>query len=149
MDALERLGQRAVLIQDEEGKIVGKLNLHDILRGLEPNYKSIGDLRSVSVSGFSLSFIQSMLEDYRLWDKPLADICGKGAGIKVKELGYIPIEDRYIREHATLDEAVHHFIVSRNQILLVTGRESDEVVGVLRLDDVFIKVWDTMKTCEP
>ena len=34
---------RAVLVLDPGGKVVGKLSQNDIIRGLEPGYKKIGD----------------------------------------------------------------------------------------------------------
>ena len=46
---------------------------------------------------------------------------------------------------ATLDEAIHQFVMGNQQSLLVT--HGDEVVGILRLTDVFAAVFHTMKEC--
>ncbi|MBW1837426.1 MAG: CBS domain-containing protein, partial [Deltaproteobacteria bacterium] len=56
-----------------------------------------------------------------------------------------PSEDEYIDENATLGEAVHQMVVSPYHSLLVTS--GDEVVGILRLSDVFAKICDEIKTC--
>ena len=140
---------RAILVLDQNGQVVGKLSELDVLRGLEPRYKELGDVRSTSISGLSPDFLKSMLTSFRLWQRPLADICGKAADILVKDIGYTPVEDKYVEEDATLDEAVHLLIVGKHQNLLVTRGKSKEIVGVLRLSDVFNRVCEMIQTCKP
>lgn len=144
-----RVPYRAILVLDRNEKVVGKLSELDVLRGLEPRYKDLGDLRSTSISGLSPDFLKSMRENFRLWQRPLADICGKAADIIVKDIGYIPIEDKFVAEDATLDEAVHLLIVGKHQNLLVTRGKDKEIVGVLRLSDIFNKVCEMIQTCKP
>jgi CBS domain-containing protein len=140
---------RAILVLDQNDQVVGKLSELDVLRGLEPRYKDLGDLRSTSISGLSPELLKSMLENFRLWQRPLADICGKAADIVVKDIGYTPIEDKCVEEDATLDEAVHLLIVGQHQNLLVTRGKAKEIVGVLRLSDIFNKVCEMIQTCKP
>jgi CBS domain containing-hemolysin-like protein len=54
-----------------------------------------------------------------------------------------PSEGEYIDQNATLGEATHQLIVQPYLSLLVTN--DDEVVGILRLSDVFAKVCDIIK----
>jgi CBS-domain-containing membrane protein len=51
-----RYVHRAVLVYDEKGKIAGKLSQIDIIRGLEPKYEEVGDLKHRSFSAFSPAF---------------------------------------------------------------------------------------------
>lgn len=143
-----RYQHRAVLIRDETGQLVGKLSELDVLGGLEPKYKDIGDLRSVSRSGFTTEFLKSMLSTHRLWQKPLVDICRKAAEIQVKDIGYTPVTGKCVREDATLDEAVHLLIIGNQQNLLVTKAESEEIIGVLQLSDIFSEVSNMIKSCK-
>ena len=62
------------------------------------------------------------------------------------KVGVIPtfdIPSEYIDENATLGEATHQLIVQPYLSLLVTS--GDEVVGILRLSDVFTKICDIIK----
>lgn len=144
----DRYPHRAVLVHDEEGRIKGKLSMLDVLRALEPRYKEISDFDHSMRFGFSTGFIKSMVKHYDLWQKPLDDLCRKAARIIVKDIMYTPAEGEYVRADATLDEAVHQLVIGHHQSLLVTD-ENKNVVGVLRLTDVFSEVCRLIKTCEP
>ena len=136
---------RAVLVFDKKNNIVGKLSQLDVLKGIEPNYRKIGDLSDTSLLGFSPRFIMSMLDDYGLWRKPLDGICKKAASIKVKDIMYTPGEGEFVEETTSLDEAIHQLVMGHHQSLLVT--RSKTIVGVLRLTDVFKTICDGIKDC--
>jgi len=142
----EKHRHRAVLVYDKDNKVVGKLGQLDILKTLEPKYAEMGDLGPLSRAGFSPEFLKSMIEKFALWDKPLSDICSKAAGLKVKDIMYTPTEGEYVEESASLGEAIHQLVMGHHQSLLVTRRK--EIVGILRLVDVFRRVLEAMKTCE-
>ena len=138
--------QRAVLVHDDGGRIVGKLSMLDVLRALEPKYFEMGEPRSLSKAGFSPSFLKSMLEQYSLLIEPFNDICRKAAAMKVKDFMYTPSEGEYLEENASMREAIHHLVMGRHQSLLVT--RGKDIVGILRLSDVFKEVFQTIRTCE-
>jgi CBS domain-containing protein len=137
---------RAILVYDENKKIVGKISQLDVLRALEPKYMDMGDQGVLSRAGFSPQFLKSMLERYSLFDMPLRDMCSKAAKVPVTDFMYTPTEGEYIDETASLGEAVHQLVMGRHQSLLVT-KEKD-IVGILRLTDVFKYIFQTMKTGE-
>lgn len=137
---------RAVLVYDRNRNIVGKVSQLDILKALEPKYKQIDDAKAISRFGYSPKFLKSMLKQFSLWDKPLSDICKKAGGMIVRDFMYTPTEGEYIEEGATLDAAVHQLVMGHHQSLLVTG--SQQIVGILRVTDVFKKICDMVKTCE-
>ena len=135
---------KAVLVFDKNNKIVGKISHLDVIRALEPKYEGLGDLERLSLAGFSPSFLKSMLDKHGFWDKSLKDICAKGAVIKVKSFMYTLTKGEYIEESAPLAEAIHILVMGHHQSLLVTSKE--EIVGVLRLPDVFQEIFQLMKT---
>lgn len=137
---------RAILVLNKEGKVVGKLSQHDVIRGLEPRYEQIGDFRGSSRMGFSPDFIRSLIKNYALWEKPLHEICRKASEIKVKDIYYTPTKGEFVREDDTLNTAIHQLIVGHHQSLLVT--RGKEVVGILRLSDVFREVCNMIKECK-
>ena len=137
---------RAVLVYDKNKKIVGKISQLDVLRALEPKYGVLGDKESLSRAGFSPQFLKSMLEQHSLWDKPLKDVCGKAAKLKVKGFMYTPSEGEYVEESTSLEEAMHLLVMGHHQSLLVTRGEN--IVGILRLTDVFMEIFRLMRICE-
>jgi CBS domain-containing protein len=142
----DREKHRAVLALDKKGRVVGKLDQWTVLWGIEPRYKEIGNLRETSRYGFSPEFLKSMIKNYGLWRKPLEGLCRKAADIKVKDVMHTPTEGEYVAEDASLDTAIHLLVMGRHQSLLVTRGE--DIVGVLRLSDVFKKISDNIKACK-
>ncbi len=140
-----RYRHRAILVFDKKGKVVGKISQHDVLQGLEPKYGDMGERIPVSRFGFSPKFLASMLEQFKLFDKPLDDICKKASEMKVKSFMTLPTEGEYIDQGASLDLAIHQLIMGHHQSLLVTGK--NQIVGILRLTDVFKHICQRMKEC--
>ncbi|MBW1683135.1 MAG: CBS domain-containing protein [Deltaproteobacteria bacterium] len=137
---------RAILVLNRSGKVVGKISQLDALKALEPKYREIGDPDKLARAGFSPAFLKILLEKHSFWDSSLADICRKCARLKVKNFMHTPTEGEYVRDDATLAEALHMLVMGRHHSLLVV-RNSD-IVGILRLTDVFVAVFDMMKQCE-
>lgn len=140
-----RYRHRAVLVLDRKNNVIGKLSQLDVLKALEPKYHDMLDRRRLRSFGFTKNFMKSMLKEYQLFDRPLFDICRKAGEQNVKKYMYSLSEGEYIAETATLDEAIHQFVLGRHQSLLVTGGE--KILGILRLTDVFAAVYHTMKEC--
>ena len=141
-----RYKHRAILVLDESRRVVGKISQLDVLKGLEAGYKKMGDFKGISHTGFSTEFIKSMVDKYDLWKKPLEEICRRSPHIKVKDIMYTPTEGEYVPMDATLDQALHQLVVGHHQSLLVT-KGGREIVGILRLTDVFQEISDMIKVC--
>jgi CBS domain-containing protein len=137
---------RAILVLDEDKNVVGKISQLDVLGALEPKYREMEDLDKLSKTGFSPEFMKSMLKQYALWDKPLNQICSKGANKKVKVFMHTPTEGEYIQEDTRLGEAIHQMVLGHHQSLLVTSNK--KIAGILRLTDVFMKIFEEMRACQ-
>jgi len=144
-DKHTRYRHRAILILDKDGKVVGKLGQLDVLRALEPKYQDMVEGKGSHRYGFTKHFMKSMLEDYHLFANPLDDICRKAGEQSVNKFMSTPTEGEYISEDASLDVAMHQFIMGHHQSLLVTAGK--KIVGILRLTDVFAAVFHKMKEC--
>ena len=136
---------RAILVFNKTGQIVGKVSQLDVVRSLEPNHQKAGELDAVGRFGFSAVFVKSLQEEYGHWQKPFDDICRKSASIKVKDIMHAPTEGEFVDQEAPLDAAIHQLVKGHHQSLLVT--RGDQVVGILRLSDVFNEVCKTIKDC--
>lgn len=137
---------RAILVYDKDKQIIGKISQFDVLRSLEPKYEEIGDTKALSRFGWSAEFVKSVQRNYGLWEKPLNHICKKAAQKKARDIMGAYTESEFISEDASLDQAIHLLIMGSYQSLLV-GRE-EQIVGILRLTDVFREVCKMIKACE-
>lgn len=137
---------RAILVLDEYGKVVSKIIMKDILVALEPHYGKVEGAGVLERSGFSPDLIKDMLKNNALWAEPLQFFKERAARLKVSDFIHPPEAGEYIDENATLGEAAHQLVVQPYHSLLVTRDE--EVVGILRLSDVFAKICDIIKGVE-
>jgi CBS domain-containing protein len=144
---------RAILVFDKNNHFVGKLSQHDFIMALEPNYKGMAnstDHGSRHRLGFSNAFVESTLEQYHLWEQALDNLCEKALHLKVRNIMYAPAKSEFVNEQTTMDEAIHRLIIGKHHSLLVTAaRDAREIVGVLRLVDVFEFVSSAMHECLP
>lgn len=136
-----------MLVYDKSGKICGKISPLDIVRSLEPKYRLLGHsdpLSTIGLSRFGLSpdFLKSLIDQYNLWDSPLEKLIDKASKLKVREFMYTPLEGEFVKVEAPLSEAIHQIVLGHHQSLLVM--EGKEIVGVLRLVDIFAKVCELM-----
>ncbi len=136
---------RAILVYDKNQNIIGKVSQLDIIRALEPKYRDMQTRDGLARFGFTKKFMQSMLDQYKLWAAPLEDICRTASQVKVKQIMYAPSEGEYVDQNASLNEAIHMLIMGHHQSLLVIG--DGEIVGILRLTDVFAAIFHIMKKC--
>ena len=130
---------------DKDENVVGKISQLDVLRALEPKYQEMLQGEGLHRFGFTKEIEKSILEDYQLFANPLDDICRKAGEQPVIKYMYAPTEGEYVSEDASLDIAIHQFIIGHHQSLLVT--RGKKIVGVLRLTDVFAAVFHKMKEC--
>ncbi len=136
--------QRILLVENERNEVVGKLTPMDLLRGLEPNYNKIEG--SEMISRFGLGYVvESMKDEMRLWQKPLADLCTKAQDLKVGDIVKLPIPGRTISVNDSMDEALHRFVVGGHESLFVT--EKGQIIGLLRFSDVYKAISEAMKAC--
>ena len=134
---------RAILVLDDSGKIVSKITMKDILLALEPNYGKVEVMEVLGRSGYSPDLIRSMLEGKALWVEPLQFFRKRATKLKVGDFILAPSDTEYIDVNATLGEAIQQLVIYPYHSLLVT--RGDEVVGILRLSDVFTKICDIIK----
>jgi CBS-domain-containing membrane protein len=134
---------RAILVLNKENRVIGKVGQLDVLRALEPKNEKFEMYKDIEKFNFSSQFIMSLREQCLIQDEPLADICKKGAGIKVEDLMRTPTEGEYIEEETSLNTAIHQLVRGSLMALLVTRKK--DIVGILRLTDVFAAIFHTMK----
>ncbi len=136
-----RQPHRAVLITNHEGKIVGKLGHLAYLHGLEPKYRKIGDLGTLSRVGLSSEFINSMMDNMNLWKEKFSGYVQRAKQTMVKDVMH-PVTEN-INVEASLSEAVHKIVMYQTLSILVTKEK--KIVGILRLADLYKEITDGIK----
>jgi predicted transcriptional regulator len=136
--------QRILLVENQDGKIVGKISPIDLFVGLETNYSRVN--AEETINRFGLSYVwKSMQKDYNLWENPFKDLCRKASDVQIKNFLKTPTEGQSVRTQDTLAKCFHLFVMNRHDSLFVF--EGGEIVGLLRFTDVYNKVSQTMKAC--
>lgn len=141
-----RYSHRAVLILDKKKQVIGKLSQMDFLCALEPSDADLDQIRKFKQFGFTRKAVALQQEEYLKSSPPILDIYSKAAKLKVTDLMQRPTEGEYVDENASLDMALHQLTAGSNLSLLVT--RGADIVGVLRLADVFAAVFHAMKESE-
>jgi CBS domain containing-hemolysin-like protein len=121
-------------VADENGLYIGKVTMIDIFRALEPNYKKVDKQQKMSM--LSAEFVRQVARDFNLWMEPTQTICERGSRLKVADVMHALEKIEYIKETATLEKALHLYVMGIHQPLIVKNKDG-KVTGVLRFGDVF------------
>jgi CBS-domain-containing membrane protein len=132
---------RAILVVDENGKVIGKLGQLAFLKALEPKQNILGDMGKLAVAGVSSEFIKSMMEHFRFFQDDLSYLCQRARYVKVREIMQ-PVTDS-IDENASMGEAISRLVALQTLSILVS--RGTEIIGLLRLSDVCQEVAEQMK----
>jgi CBS domain-containing protein len=137
-----------LLVNDPQGRIVGKISPIDLLRALEPQYTrlrgTIGEYaRSISYD----KMIDSALDRAILWSKPLNELCTKSSSLKIKDFILHPVPEQTVNMTDSLDKALHRFVMGRHDSLFVM--DGKRLAGVLSFGDVYGQLLTTIKDSCP
>ena len=135
---------RSVLVLNDAGRVIGKVSQVDIMRALEPNYKSIGSDISLSRFGFSATFITAMESQYNLWKRSADKILDDLDSIRVTDVMYKPADHEHVKASDDLTSAIHQFVMGRHQALLIT--EKKRIIGILRSTDAYNALYEWIET---
>lgn len=137
-------GQRILLVENAQGKVIGKISPIDLFRGLETSYSRIN--AEETIKRFGMPYIwRSMQKDYGLWEDPFKDLCRKAANVHIRDFIKPPPQGQTVDADDSLTKCFHPFVMNRHDSLFVA--EKGDLVGLLRFSDVFARVSRTMKSC--
>ena len=137
---------RGILVYDKNNKVIGKLGQLDVLKALEPKYYEMQDHAGMRAYGFSRQFMKSMMDKFHLLDGAMVNICKKAGQTQVSHFVVKPTAGEFVDMDAPMDEAIHQLVMGQHQSLLVTDTSGD-IVGILRLTDLFTTICNTMHEC--
>jgi CBS domain-containing protein len=138
---------RAVLVLDENDRVVGKISQLRALKAIQPDFKSNAEIEQLKEFNFSDAYITQLRDLYRSHGKiTSSDSLRQSAAKKVEEFMQTPSAGEYVAEECSLDTAIHRLVAGTHLSLLVT--RNDKIVGILRISDVFAAVFQKMMTLD-
>ncbi len=137
----DRHHHRAILVLDDAGRVVGKLTHMAVLISLGGTSLGTDDIESLRRVNLSDEFIDSVIGGSRPARPALSRLCEQAARIRVSDA--MVLVNATIDEEASLSEAVSEMVEAGAESMIVT--RNHEVVGVLRLSDVFEEVADLIR----
>ena len=130
---------RAIIVLDNDGKVVGKISQMRALKAIMPDYEYDSKLEDLKKFHFSDPYIHRMREHYRIQGGILKkEALLKAASMKVEQFMQAPTPGEYVSENSSLDTAIQQLVNGTHLGLLVTRGE--QIVGILRISDVFAAV---------
>lgn len=136
---------QSLVVIDANRNVVGRLSQVDMMRALEPRYSELGDARWIGRSVFSKKVLQTLREEFQLWEQPLEEMCRALSKANVKDFMQKPTEGEFVAEADTLNIAMHRVVMGRHHSLLVT--RDRQIVGILRATDLFNALYDKLTAC--
>ncbi|MBU0995731.1 MAG: CBS domain-containing protein [Proteobacteria bacterium] len=134
---------RAVLVLDKQNRVIGKVSQLNVLLAIEPQNEQTKKINDISKFGFSDPFITYLKKHYRPDDVSIEDLYMKAGKRPVEEFMQKPSAGEYVEENTPLETAIYQLVLGPHLSLLVTS--GDDIVGILRLSDVFAAIFHTMK----
>lgn len=138
---------RAILVLDPAGQVVGKISQLRALKAIEGEHEFHDEIEEMRTFKFSESYIAQLRDRYRSRKKIIEEgTLRDAAAKKVEEFMQAPTPGEYVSEDCSLDTAIHKLVAGTHLSLLVTRNK--EIVGVLRISDVFAAVFHEMASLE-
>ncbi|MFC1876873.1 CBS domain-containing protein [Thermodesulfobacteriota bacterium] len=135
---------RDAIVVDANGAFIGKVTMIDVFRALEPNYVKVEQQQEKGT--LTADFVMKAAKDFNLWVEPTQTICDRGVHLTVSDVMHTPEKMEYIEETATLENALHLYVMGIHQPLIVNNKDG-KVTGVLRFGDVFEVVRQRLLSC--
>jgi CBS domain-containing protein len=128
-----RQPHRAVIVQREDGTIVGKLGYDAILSALLPEQEGSFYEKALRRGGLSENIISTSMANLDLLQQDLPVLCDRARHIRIREL--LLRTPQTISAGASDRDLLAAFVRLDVHTLLVT--EGEEVVGIVRISDLF------------
>jgi len=136
---------RAILVLDGHSKVVGRISQLRVLQAMETKEENRELYAQLQMYKFSHAYVEKIRDNDRIKGKVFAEEKLREATEKlVEDFMQKPNPDEYVDETEKLDLAMHKMVAGAHQSLLVT--QGKEIVGILRLVDVFTASFHAMKT---
>jgi len=128
---------RAVLVENSEGQITGKLGHHGFLKALDLKYHFLDDISAHAREEINKRIVHDAMNELGFWVHKLPAIKERASKVKMKEV-VDELASKKIYEDSSLSEAMHQMVQLQVLSLLVSNK--DKVIGLIRLSDLFEEI---------
>ena len=122
---------QAVLVADENGRIIGKLGQLAILKALEPG-RELFDQHDLDNAGVSNLIVKAALDQMRAFQHEFSEMCKNAAASPVSSAMH-PFKE-HIDIGTPIPKVIHYMVEWQTLSILVT--ENNRPVGLVRLSDL-------------
>ncbi|EKD38502.1 MAG: CBS protein [uncultured bacterium] len=144
---ISKYQHRAILVLDPAGQVIGKISQLRALKAIEGEHEFDDEIAEMRKFKFSEAYIAQLRDRFRSRKKIIEDATlREAAGKKVEEFMQTPTPGEYVSEDCGLDTAIHKLVAGTHLSLLVTRKQ--EIVGILRISDVFAAVFHEMASLD-
>jgi CBS-domain-containing membrane protein len=138
---------RAIIVLDNQGQVVGKISQLRALKAIEPEVEIDDELKEIEKFKFSDGYLAKLRDKHRAKGKIIKSETLREAAVKkVEEFMQTPSPGEFVSEDCSLDTAIHRLIAGTHLSLLVT--RGKQIIGILRISDVFAAVFHEMMTLD-
>ena len=127
---------RAVLVVDASGEVVGNIGRYVFVKALGTGFGTPKTHEEMDRAGLSPDSISTVMSHLRFFQESLGNLQQRAKSIRACDVMY-PAGDS-IDESAHLQKAIESFGIAQTLSILV--KRGREVVGVLRLSDLFQEI---------
>ena len=138
---------RAILVMDHDGNVIGKIGQLATLQVVDHQFDTIKEIADLERYHFSPSYITWLRDHYRSQGEAI-NMAGLAitADTPVEKCMQALSPGEFVSEDDPIDIAIHKLIAGTHLGLLVSG--GDQIVGILRVSDVFSAVCKEMKVAK-
>lgn len=133
----------AALVTDDRGRIVGFLDFHNMLKGLEPEYADLAD--AAQANGVSGLHIRSEIKKRGILRDGLDELCRRAGETTIRAAMSGADEGGTIDSEAPISEAVLQMMVTGRDYLFV--REGETLAGIVGLNDIMMHFCERVRAC--
>lgn len=138
---------RAIIVLDNQGQVVGKISQLRALKAIEPEVEFDDEMKEIEKFKFSDDYLAKLRDNHRSQGKIIkSQTLREAAEKKVEEFMQTPSPGEFVSEDCNLDTAIYRLIAGTHLSLLVT--RGKQIVGILRISDVFAAVFHEMITLD-
>lgn len=133
---------RAVIVENFNGDIIGKIGQFSFIKAFEPKYEYLdNELAKLSTLDYDPLIIKAIMDKHKLWKADFRDICKRSAEVKVKDV--MSDLKECVDINAPVVEAIHKLVV--HEVLGLLVKKDEKPVGIIRLFDVYDALVDEVR----
>jgi len=138
---------RTLFVIDADNRIVGKLSMYDLIRGLVPEPAKAPDVSKAYYRRLSARAVRvaeevgEVQEHYKWLDNSFKDLVAQEAHKKIRDI-MKPVQKSVLHEDARINEAI--YVIFKEEVRQQVIYRDDKVVGVVNLNVLFAELLETV-----